>query len=415
MVGRLSIVLSVLVISACTANTHLAKREGKMPEDISDLLADEIFLDASYQNPLPEIDLFALPAEMQAYLDKEVMVLPTEERRYRAIREWAFNEADRYQYDPDTTVPIHELANAGKINCFSFSNLFVAAARYAGIDANVQLVYSPPNWDIDERTWILNQHINVTGVVKGNTTFGESRLDMGLPSHTGSIIKPEFLLDTFIKYVVDLNPKIVVNAYRTELLDDNEVASRYYSNVAAQLLLSEKYNEAYIYTKKAILEDMGSSVAWNNLGVLYSRSDQPDLAREAYLTAIQVDPDADAARNNLASLYKKIGDTEEATAVDLNITARRNQNPYYHYYLGKDLLTIGDYEESLDYFLAAIRRKKDEQLFYLAMAEAQLALNQLGDAERSLKKAEKYATKSNSERYAQLTRTLLEEKRTQDL
>jgi len=116
MVGRLSIVLSVLVISACAANTHLAKREGKMPEDISDLLADEIFLDASYQNPLPEIDLFALPAEMQAYLDKEVMVLPTEERRYRAIREWAFNEADRYQYDPDTTVPIHELANAGKIN-----------------------------------------------------------------------------------------------------------------------------------------------------------------------------------------------------------------------------------------------------------------------------------------------------------
>jgi tetratricopeptide (TPR) repeat protein len=279
----------------------------------------------------------------------------------------------------------------------------------------VQLVYSPPNWDLSDRTWVLNQHINVTGTVKGSISMGESRNRVALPSHTGTIIKPDFMLDTFIKYVVDLNPKLVVNAYRTEVLDDHQFASRFYGNLAAQALLEENYTDAYLYNKQAINFDKLSSLAWNNLGVLYSRIDQPDLARKSYLTAIQVDPDADAARNNLASLYRKVGNTSEANQLDQGITQRRKKNPYYHYYLGEDLLKVGDYEEAIDYFRQAIRRKKDEQLFYLSMAEAQLELDQIRDAERSLNKAEKYAEKANSERYVQLTKALLSEKRDHSL
>ena len=57
----------------------------------------------------------------------------------------------------------------------SFSNLFVAAARYADVPANFQLVDSPPQWDINNKTWVLAQHINVSGIVRREMTPEEKR------------------------------------------------------------------------------------------------------------------------------------------------------------------------------------------------------------------------------------------------
>jgi tetratricopeptide (TPR) repeat protein len=411
---RISSICVAFLFVGCASSPAPNNRVNLAQEDIDALLADQVFLERPVENDVADIDLFELPAPIERFLDDKIVPLPTEEERYRALQRWVFAEADKYEYDPDTTVTIAQLEEVGKINCFSFSNLFVAAARHVGIPAQVQLVYSPPDWNMSDRTWLLTQHINVTGEIRKKIDYGEFRESARLPRETGTVIRSLPSRHRTSRYVVDLNPEVVVDAYRTQLLEDHEVLARYYANVGVEAMLQDDYDKAYMHTRKAINADNYSAPAWNNLGVLYARADQDELARRSFLTALQIDPDADSAMANLAALHHQLGNEHRAAELNQKLAERRDKNPYYHFYLGEDLLEVGRYEESIEQFRQAIRIKKDEELFYLALAEAQLALNRLTAAEKNLKKAQRYTEVDNAERYSQLNQALLESEISQE-
>ena len=411
----LTIISILFLLTACasTPENHLQK-----PADLNNpkaLLVDKLFIPESLPTEIEYVDIFELPNSIRHFLDASIKPLASEEQRYEALRKWIFEFADNYEYDPDTTVPITQIEKVGRINCFSFSNLFVAAARYVDIPAEIQLIYSPPAWEMAGRSWVLAQHINVTGKIRREINIADYRRKYGLPLETGTFIRQTSGRFETTRYVIDLNPRIVVNAYRTEILTDNEISSRYYANVGARALLDKDYPKAYLYIKQALEDNLYSSPAWNNLGVLYSRIDQPELARQSYLLAIQVDPDADSALTNLAALHERLGNEQRAAELGEQLAGRQEKNPYYHYNLGEDLMAAGEYNKATERFRKAIRRKKDEQIFYLALAEAQLTLGEVRKAEKSLKKAKKYAAKANTERYTKLTRQLLSAKQNQSL
>ncbi len=381
--------LALLLISGCS----LFGRHGVAPQDVDALLDDDLFLtetqDAAPQPALPGmVDLYQLPASMTRDLDRYIADLPSQEQRYRALRRWAFDQADRYEYDPGTTAAPADLAAVGRINCFSFSVLFVAAARRVGLPAEVQLVYSPPNWDIDADNWILNQHINVTGTFRSARSPAVS-VGPAATGSTGSMIR-KGPGNSAEQYVVDLNPDIVVNAHRTERLDEHQVLARFYGNKAAEALVAGDHELAYRYSRTALEVDPASAVVWTNLGVLYAWSERPELARGAYTLAIDLDDDADSARNNLALLYRRLGEDEQAEALEQTIRARRNRNPYYHHLLGRKSVRSGNYADAIGHFQDAIRRKRNEPVFYLALAEAQLALDEQEQARDSLARARRH-------------------------
>lgn len=403
--------LTVCFLTACSSSTSTSTATGSLAGPApavsvpAELLHDEFFTDASAALFVP-VDIYALPDSVRAYLDEHVASLPNEERKYRELRRWIFDLADQYEYDPEVTASLAELDEVGIINCFSFSNLYVAAARHVGVPADFQLVYTPPSWGASNQTWVLNQHVNVSGRINRLTDNGTMRLEDNLPMQTGTHINPTARRMVYLRYVVDLNPRIVVDAYRTEILQDNQVLSLYYSNKAAEALFDNQLGLAYQYARHAVIADPASATALNTLGVLYGRVDQTDLARTAYITAIAMDPDADSARSNLASLYNRIGQAQSAQEMQERLNQRRQRNPYYHFNLGEDMRQAGAWLDAITHYRAAIRRKKEEQLFYLSMAEAQLQLQQIRDAERSLRQAERYADRDNAERFADLQRAL---------
>lgn len=411
MFTRFFFICLVFLVAACSTTQKEQLRIGLVPKNIENLLVDRYFLTNELADiKVEEVDIYKLPKGVVSYLEQEIVPLPSEEQRYRALRKWIFDYADNYDYDPNTTVPISKIDEIGKINCLSFSTLFVAAARHVGIPADIQLIYSPPAWEMTGQSWLLAQHINVTGKIRRALGPREVNARLNLPTDTGTFIKRTSERYEIQKYVVDLNPRVVVNAYRTELLQDDEVASRYHANIGAEALVNDNYSAAYLHMKQAITLNNMSSPAWNNLGVLYSRVNQPELARQSYLTALQVDPDADSALTNLTALHQRLGNEDRATELKTRIATRIEKNPFYHFYLGKDLLEIGEYDKAIARFESAIHRKKDEQLFYLFLAEAQLAQNQIRKAEKSLKQAEKYAEPANQKQYAHLTQQLIQEK-----
>ncbi|MDP1930751.1 MAG: hypothetical protein Q8L60_04780 [Gammaproteobacteria bacterium] len=403
---RIFAVLIAFVLSSCSSNPTVTSGAPPLsPADTAALLHDEFFTDDSAANFQP-VEIYALTDSITAYLDEHIVNIPNEERRYRELRRWIFDLADQYEYDPEVTSSIADLERIGIINCFSFSNLYVAAARHVSVPADFQLVYTPPSWGASNQTWVLNQHVNVSGRINRVSDNGSLRLEDNLPMQTGTHINPTARRSVYIRYVVDLNPRIVVDAYRTETLQDHQVLSLYYSNKAAEALFENQLGLAYQYAKHAVLADSSSATALNTLGVLYGRVNQTALARAAYTTAIAMDPDADSARSNLASLYNRIGEARSAEQMQERLKQRRERNPYYHYNMGEDMRQAGAWMDAIVHYRAAIRRKKEEQLFYLSMAEAQLRLQQLRDAERSLRQAERYADRDNAERYAELQRAL---------
>jgi tetratricopeptide (TPR) repeat protein len=352
-------------------------------------------------------DFLELPGEVRAYLDREIVPLGSEEERYYALRAWAFEDfGQRYEYDPSFTSPLEDLPESRRINCFSFSNLFVAAARYADISASFQLVESPPAWDINKKTWVISQHINVTGSVYRELSWQEKANIRSQQQSTGTLIRrnpPKRMRRT---YVVDLNPEIAVDAYRSRVISDRAAEALFHSNRSVEELLAGNREAALKHGRLAIAADESSPTAWNNLGVLLSRQGKLTEAKQAYRKALALDPDVESAANNLERIYRRTGELGKADAMVQQIRANRQKNPYYHYALGERMLAEGDPESAVEHFEDAIRRKEDERLFYYALAEAQIKLGEYRKASRNLEVAKEHSTRQDMGRYNALSHQL---------
>ena len=152
--------------------------------------------------------------------------------------------------------------------------------------------------------------------------------------------------------------------------------------------------------------DDRSATAWNNLGVLFSRAGKPEQAKQAYRTALALNPEAESSANNLERIYRRLGEVDEADAMAKRIHANRMKNPYYHYSMGESMLARGDLENAVGHFKDAVRRKADERLFYYALAEAQIKLGDYRRATKNLKAAKKHSTGQDMQRYHQLNSQL---------
>jgi tetratricopeptide (TPR) repeat protein len=367
------------------------------------LLDDEQFEVRDPELAVSTANFLALPEDIRQYLDQAILPLENQEQRYRSLRNWAFEEFQGdYEYDPSFTSALENLEDNKRINCFSFSNMFVAAARYAGIPANFQLVDSPPQWDINQDNWVVSQHINVTGTVVRKLTESELRHRREQEGFTGSRIRAARKSKLSRIYVVDLNPEIAADSYRSTVISDAQALSLFYSNKSVEALLNGTTDSANKFGKLALLVDDKSPTAWNNLGVLLSRAGKAEEAKQAYTTALTLDPDSESSANNLERVYRRLGETDKADAMAQRILQNRMKNPYYHYSMGERMVARGDLEDAVGYFKDAIKRKDDERLFYYALAETQIKLADYRQATKNLKAAKKYSKGKDLRRYNQL-------------
>lgn len=367
------------------------------------LLEDEFFTSEGPMQAASLDGFMHLPADIRLHLDQSIVPIDTEEQRFKALRNWAFDEFQGdYEYDPSFTSSLSEILDNKRINCFSFSNLFVAAARYTSVPANFQVVHTPPQWDIENGIWIFNQHINVTGTVVRKLTRSERKRLRAAKRQTGTRVQRVRSPDLRRVYVVDFNPEIAADSYRSEVIEDQQALSLYYSNKTAEALIAEDVDSAREFAWQAILADQESTVAWNNMGVLFSRVGRLEQAKEAYLVALSVDPGFESAAHNLESIYRRQGEVDRADEIAWRIRAHRIKNPYYHYSMGESMLREGNLKLAAKYFKDAIKRKDDEKLFYFSLAETQYKLGKYNQASKNLKAAKMHSTPREILRYNQL-------------
>ena len=317
-------------------------------------------------------DVLAVSPAMQSFLDAHVARHADRLTRLRQLASAIVDQA-RFglQYD-ETTRTAAETFRTRHGNCLSFSSLFVAMARRAGLDAEYQEVDVPPDWSFRDDAFVLNRHVNVVVDLRRD---GE--------------------------HVVDFNMDDFRTSYDRRRITDERALAHFYNNVAVERMREGGTGSALLAFRRATGHDPLFSPAWTNLGILYSRQGHDAYAEAAYLQALKADAGDLVATSNLASLYERRGDRTQADWYRSRVIQHRERNPYYGFQLARSAFEAGDYDGAIRQLGAAIGRKKNEGQFYFLMGACYAKKGDEQAARRWLSRArELAATDDLKRRYA---------------
>ncbi len=313
------------------------------------------------EDRFPEIDPLYISDEVKRYIDSYIRDKDGEETRVDKLQDLLYAEDFLHvQYSSDQTHTAMEAFYAREGNCLSVMNLYVAMARYAGLDANFQTVDVQPSWDRRGDMLVLSQHINASGRISAQRS-----------------------------YVVDFTPEISLQQLTSKVVSDEVARSLYFSNLGVEELIDGNFDEALVYFKNALFLDEGSSIAWNNIGSTYNRLGNSEFAKFSYHMAFSLDDSNATAINNLAKHYRRSGDTALAAEYEEAIERFNNRNPYYHFAQGSVALDNDDLDSARRSFRRALRLKEEEPDFYFALASVYMRLGDSAEAKRYADSAER--------------------------
>lgn len=254
-------------------------------------------------------------------------------------------------------------------NCISFTNLFVALGREAGLRVYYQTVDVPPIWYSDSDLVILNNHINA-------------------------------LIDTNFegRVVVDFNVAEFKGNYASHPVTDKHAAALYHNNIAMDALTEGDLEESFRYLKKAILLDPDVAGPWVNLGVFYSRQDMPRYAFAAYKRGLDLDPENRSGLTNMAHLYRSQGKDAIADRYSRKVRHYQRRNPYYHYYRARFSYENDNTDQALESVNKAIKLKNNEHQFHFLLGKINFSLGRHRQALESFVLAKELAGYESEQR-----------------
>ncbi|HET8699417.1 MAG TPA: transglutaminase domain-containing protein [Gammaproteobacteria bacterium] len=313
--------------------------------------------------PITAAEATELDTDMRTFVAKSVG--PATDPHYKLERLFDGMRRDglfRLVYSGIETRPATVTFRERRGNCLSFTMMFVALAREAGLAVKYQVVDVPPQWTSDNELVVVRSHINA--VVR--TGYDRTTL-------------------------VDFNLFDAKAKYSRRSVDDAYVLGLFYANVGAEALIDKDYELAFRYLRESARAAPELPAAWINLGALYSRLHAYDYAESAYLRALAAVPNNPSAATNLVRLYTTLGEDALAEVYRQRVRHYQDANPYYHYALAQRFYEDGSFDAALGELRRAQRLKRDEQDFYLLQARALLELGRLDAAADALDRGREYA------------------------
>ncbi len=304
--------------------------------------------DPDWSEAMPTI---ALDDQMKRALDERINPRWQGSFKLRELRKFLFSPEEKgIKYEATATRTAAEVWETGTGNCLAMTNLYVAAARYIGLDARYTVVEVTPTWDHSAGTMVRYEHIVATGRLPGG---GE--------------------------YVLDFLPEFVIGENASIHIPDRAALKLYYSNLGAEALLERNPEAALDYLRKALHIDPRFSDGWSNIGAALRRLERYDQAEFAYQRALEIDPGNLSALSNLVQFYVFQEREAESEALMRRVVQYRDRNPYYHFYIARRMFEEGEFETTIDLLQRSIQLKRDEPQFYTALAET---YEQIGDDRR---------------------------------
>ena len=262
-----------------------------------------------------------------------------------------------FNYDSSLTLTAADTFDRRTGNCLGFSSMFVAMAREAGLKAWFQEVKVPPEWTSINETLLVSMHVNAV------------------------------VQDALSEYVVDVTGAKRSEWVRIRRLSDAEAEAQYYNNHGADALVKNDLARAFAYLVKAIRTAPDTSYIWSNLGVVYKRNGQLEDAKQAYYTALEINPAETVALNNLHRIYVEEGDLVRAEKIRSKVERHRRKNPYYLYHLSAQAVEEQHYDDAIKLLNRALKMNGEVYQFHYALARSLFLAGDDKAAQRSLDRA----------------------------
>lgn len=305
--------------------------------------------------PLPSAEqITAVPPELEAQFQEQVIrksKSDSKEERLRLLIDFVLNKPGlEMEYDVGTTRTVAETYRTRKANCLSFTLLFVALARKAGLKTFIQEYEQVLVWYLQDGLVFNSSHVN-------------ARVEAGSERQT-----------------VDVGRNVLVSRYRPVLISDERALAFFYNNRGVELMADGDLTAARKHFDAALALAPKDPSAWSNSGVLSLRLEDPKAALHAYTKALEFDSNHGAALANIVTLYQRTGDSKQAARYMRRLQRVQLADPFHQFMLAVDSEKRGDYPSAAAYYRRAIRLHGNEPAFYLGLARV---YTQIGDTRRA--------------------------------
>ncbi|BFM11237.1 hypothetical protein R50072_13900 [Simiduia litorea] len=366
---QLVVSLCLCLIAGCQTTPDIADTS---PELLKRALAGNAFSQKPFNEnvdfTLPDEDPFALTDEMKLFAQHYAPKTMSAHFRLRQLV-WAIMNPNTLglDYNPSATYTAAESFARREANCLSFTMLFISMAEEVGLKAELNDVAIPPTWDLqDGNRLVYYRHVN-------------------------ALVK----LPHYQDMVVDINMEDYNENYEQSTLSKAEAEALYYNNRGVEAMNNQAFTESFLYFKKAILLSPTTHFIWSNLGVLYNRTNQKDLAEASFKHALSFGKFEPVAASNLARIYETSDRESEAEVIQQALKNFHKRNPYLQFKRALDSQQQSDNEKALAHVNKAIKLfDKDHRFFYLR-AQIYASLGMKAKATEDLQTAEDIALKAD--------------------
>jgi Flp pilus assembly protein TadD len=309
-------------------------------------------------------EILALNDYMKNMVDTHVKSVQGHRNRLDAVNNLMFSPyLLGIKYKDGYTGTAIQTVQSGYGNCVALANTFIAIARYAGLKAKFLSVDIKPVWEENAEHYYSIRHMSTL-----------------------------VTLNKLTRHTVDFQWVPTEMLEKSEVIADKTAFAIFYNNLAVEQLTAGNTEKALLYLQKSAESDPKYIYTWTNLGYVYKRSAQPQLAEQAYLKALKLDSRNPTALNNLAVLYDQQNKTAEATRILAKIESFRRQNPYYLLKLAEEAVAQQNYREAIKLLEKAIAIKNSEHKFYFELAVAHYLAGNHADALQNMQKADELAS-----------------------
>ena len=310
--------------------------------------------------PPPLEQVMAVPPELRAQLHERVVAGGGSERqRFERLLDFVFGEHGlALTYEAQSTRTVAETWRGGKANCLSFSLLFVALAREAGLHADVQEIDQVLVWYKQDGIVYNASHVNV-----GMRIDGRLR-------------------------TIEVSQAPVIARHSPRVVPDRRALAHYYNNRGAELLAAGETDAAYRHMQASLDIDPDFASSWNNLGVVHLRKEDLRAAENAYLAALDLEPKHGPTLFNIVGLYRRLGDMERLDTYQRRLEKAQLADPFHQFLLAMESEERGDHPRAVLHYKRAIRLHRHEELFHFGLARVYYAIGETWQGNRSLARAQ---------------------------
>lgn len=244
-----------------------------------------------------------------------------------------------------------------KVNCLSFTMMFIALARSIGVDAYAQASADALAIRVVDDALFRARHVKAGVDINGN------------------------------QYTVDVGWRSVVAERRPRRISDTQLVALLHNNNAVERMERGDLATASTEIEAAMTLDDASATIWNNAGVIHWRSGRRDAAEQAYLHTLELDHDHIGALGNLVGLYRATGRVRLAHRYYQRQRHAQASDPFSQFLMAQDLMRLEAYDAAASHYRRAIRLLPNEPGFHRSLAGAYRNLGNERAAQRALRHA----------------------------